>query len=179
MGQLDRMGPESDIYSLGATLYCILTGHAPLAEIHDVGEILRRAALGEIPSPRPNPDVPVTLEFICKKAMATRPEDRYASAVALAADIESGSPTSRFRACENPRAAGSAAEAPASHVHPHQRAGLFRDRHGGDRRGYRVNRARERAEDRRQQAVELGEIAEARKQEADRQHDELAGSRPV
>ena len=34
MGQLDRIGPASDVYSLGATLYCILTGHPPLAQIH-------------------------------------------------------------------------------------------------------------------------------------------------
>ena len=59
LGQLDRIGPHSDVYSLGATLYCILTGRAPLSEVNDVGEVLRRVAQGEIPSARASrPSVP-------------------------------------------------------------------------------------------------------------------------
>ena len=80
----------SDVYGLGATLYCILTGSPPLGAMSDVGAVLSRVALGDIPPPRSlRPDVPATLEAICKKAMAVRPEDRYASVRSLAADIES------------------------------------------------------------------------------------------
>src|SRR5262249_49472892 len=50
-GELDRLGPRSDVYSLGATLHCLLTGKPPL-EGDDVGEMLRRAQSGEIPAPR-------------------------------------------------------------------------------------------------------------------------------
>ena len=82
MGQLDRIGPASDVYSLGATLYCILTGRAPLADVDDIGEVLRRVALGDIPSPGARrTDVPATLDAICRKAMAVRAEDRYSSAL--------------------------------------------------------------------------------------------------
>src|SRR5262249_9783311 len=75
-GQWDTVGPASDIYSLGATLYAILTGQAPFRGF-SVGEIVAKAKQGEFPRPRQvKPDVPRPLEAICLKAMARRPEDR-------------------------------------------------------------------------------------------------------
>jgi WD40 repeat protein len=87
-GRLEQVGPLSDVYSLGATLYCLLTGKPPIAET-DVGEALRRAQRGEFAPPRVvNSPVPRALDAICLKAMASRPEERHSSPRALADDIE-------------------------------------------------------------------------------------------
>ncbi len=89
-GELDRLGPRSDISSLGATLYCLLTGRAPLDDSDgDTEERLRRVRAGEIVPPRQvKREVPPALEAVCQKAMARLPEDRYDSAKALAEDVE-------------------------------------------------------------------------------------------
>ena len=74
--------------SLGATLYCLLTGKAPL-EADDIGSILRNVRKGRVPSPRKrDPSLDRAIEAVCLKAMAGKPEDRYASCRALAEDVE-------------------------------------------------------------------------------------------
>ena len=87
-GDLDRLGPRSDVYSLGATLYCLLTGKPPF-EGDDIGEVLRKVQRGEFPPPRQvDPSIDTALEAVCLKAMAPKPEDRYATCRALAEDVE-------------------------------------------------------------------------------------------
>jgi serine/threonine-protein kinase len=87
-GDLHRLGAASDVYSLGATLYHLLSGHTAF-EDSDLVTIRARIIRGEFPPPRRiNPSVPPALEAICLKAMALRPEDRYASPGALAGEIE-------------------------------------------------------------------------------------------
>jgi serine/threonine-protein kinase len=87
-GALERLGPRSDVYGLGATLYCLLTGKPPFAG-EDVGAILEAVREGRFPHPRQiDPRLDRALEAVCLKAMALRPEDRYASARALAEDVE-------------------------------------------------------------------------------------------
>jgi len=87
-GDLEGLGPASDVYCLGATLYCLLTGRAPF-EGNDVGVLLRAVQAGDFPPPRRvDPRIDKALEVVCKKAMALKPRDRYPSAKALADDLE-------------------------------------------------------------------------------------------
>lgn len=84
-GRLDLLGPASDVFSLGATLYQLLTGVPPYAE----EDVLRQAREARYALPRRvRPDIPRPLEAICLKAMAPLPQNRYASAKELADEIE-------------------------------------------------------------------------------------------
>jgi eukaryotic-like serine/threonine-protein kinase len=85
-GDLDTLGPASDVYSLGATLHCLLTGKPPFSAGRD---ILERVQRGEFEPPRKlKPETPKPLEAICLKAMARLPADRYASPAELVEDLE-------------------------------------------------------------------------------------------
>ena len=84
---------RSDIYSLGAILYSILTWRTAPFDVEVAPEELAAAVCGgrctpphRIPPPGRDP-VPRELEAICLKAMACRSEDRYASVDELLADL--------------------------------------------------------------------------------------------
>lgn len=87
-GDIEEIGPASDVYSLGATLYHILTGQPPILS-DSVLTVLERTEQGDFPPPRTiAPSTPKQLEAICLKAMGLRPEERYPSPSELASDIE-------------------------------------------------------------------------------------------
>jgi serine/threonine-protein kinase len=85
-GKLDELGPRSDVYSLGATLYCILAGRAPFRG--RVLEVIELVKVGQFDPPRKfAPSVDPALEAICLKAMSLAPGDRYESSKLLSDDI--------------------------------------------------------------------------------------------
>ncbi|MFM9963051.1 MAG: protein kinase domain-containing protein [Planctomycetaceae bacterium] len=87
-GHLEQLGPACDIYSLGATLYHLLTGQAPLKGVPIV-DLLKRVIAGDIPSPKSlNPRVPAALNAVCQKAMSRAITDRYAAASDIGKDLE-------------------------------------------------------------------------------------------
>ena len=88
-GDLESLGPATDVYSLGATLYCLLTGQDPF-QGSSVQEILGAVGEGRTPpAPRKlDPSIHASLEAVCLKAMSHRLGDRYPSARFLAEDVE-------------------------------------------------------------------------------------------
>ena len=82
------IGSHSDIFNLGATLYCMLTGKPPYAS-ESVTENIKRAANAEFKLPQNvNQSIPAALAAVCVKAMSAEPDARYASANELASDVE-------------------------------------------------------------------------------------------
>jgi serine/threonine-protein kinase len=83
-GRLDELGSATDVYSLGATLFELLTGQVAF-QTGDLDGVQKGLFL---PPRRVTPSVPRALEAACLKAMALKPGDRYPTALALAAEVE-------------------------------------------------------------------------------------------
>ena len=82
-----KLDHRTDIYSLGAVLYELLTSRRPF-EGDSREEVLSGILMKEPKPPRRlNPRVPVDLETICLKAMEKDPDRRYGTAAEFAADL--------------------------------------------------------------------------------------------
>lgn len=101
-GKVNELSGATDVYSLGATLFHLLTGQLPIAGTSAM-EIVRKAELGEIRQPRElKADIPKGLEAICLKAMSKLPGNRYPTPAELADDIENWLADERVSAYAEP-----------------------------------------------------------------------------
>jgi serine/threonine protein kinase/Flp pilus assembly protein TadD len=88
LGSLTSIDHRTDIYSLGATLYELLTGQ-PVVAGHDRGQLLRQIAEHDPRPPRQlDRRIPVDLETIVLKTLSKEPGDRYLSARELRDDLQ-------------------------------------------------------------------------------------------
>lgn len=86
-GRVEQVGVPADVYSLGAVLYCLLTGRPPF-QAASVVETLRQVQESDPPSPRLfDATIPRDLETICLKCLAKPIAQRYPTAQALAGDL--------------------------------------------------------------------------------------------
>jgi predicted Zn finger-like uncharacterized protein len=107
-GDPKTIGPACDIYSLGVILYQLLTGRRPFEG--PVTMVLARIPVAPPPPPSQfRPDLDPALESICLKALAKKPENRFASMAEFAAALAAyhGSTSGEFPvALSSPEAAG-------------------------------------------------------------------------
>ncbi len=91
--EISEVGPSSDIYSLGAILYTLLTGRPPFSEKTSLATVMKVASSEMPPCPSEfRKDIPLQLDQICMKCLNKNPSDRYVSAKVLADELSSTKP---------------------------------------------------------------------------------------
>jgi serine/threonine protein kinase len=80
----ERVGPESDLYSLGVVLYEMLTGTVPFEAEGAIATAMKHVTEKPIPPRERDPSVPEALEALVMGLLAKDPEDRGGSAFELA-----------------------------------------------------------------------------------------------
>src|SRR5262245_60457498 len=87
-GRADEVGPSIDVYALGAILYEVLTGRPPFRAETDLETLQQVISREPVPPSRLNATIPRDLETICLKCLHKEPRRRYATAAALAEDLD-------------------------------------------------------------------------------------------
>jgi serine/threonine-protein kinase len=87
-GDGQHIGPAADVYALGAILYELLTGRPPFRAATPLDTVLQVVSEEPVPPRLLNPRIDRDLETVCLKCIEKDDRRRYASAVALAADLE-------------------------------------------------------------------------------------------
>ena len=86
-GDHGKVGLSADVYAVGATLYCMLTGRPPFQAATAIETVLMVISEEPVPPRRLNPSVPRDLETIALKCLRKDPSRRYPTAGALAEDL--------------------------------------------------------------------------------------------
>jgi hypothetical protein len=86
-GKTAEVGPLSDVYSLGALLYCLLTGRPPFQAATPLDTLMQVIDKEPVSVQSLNSGVPKDLETICQKCLQKDSSKRYASAQAFADDL--------------------------------------------------------------------------------------------
>src|ERR1700722_9629313 len=87
LGQTKLIGPPTDVYSLGAILYELLTGRPPFRGESTAETEQQLLLLEPVPPRRLNAKVPRDLETICLKCLSKQPDRRYGAGAELARDL--------------------------------------------------------------------------------------------
>lgn len=87
-GKTDDVGPLADVYSLGALLYCLVTGRPPFQAASPIDTLLQVLEREPVPPRQLNPGVPRDLETICLKCLEKDCGRRYQSAREFADELQ-------------------------------------------------------------------------------------------
>lgn len=100
VGTLDYLAPEqargahaadrrSDLYGLGCTFYCLLTGHAPFHDRESLDKVVGHASHTPTPVTSLQPEVPPPLAAVVHRLLAKNPQERFASAQEFVGALDS------------------------------------------------------------------------------------------
>ena len=86
-GDASAISPRSDVYSIGAVLYQMITGRAPFVSDSMMDTLVQVIHRDPVQPRELQPGVPIDLETICVKALQKEPNNRYQSCKELAEDL--------------------------------------------------------------------------------------------
>ncbi len=86
-GKIDEIGPAADVYSLGAILYCLVTGRPPFQAANPMDTLLQVLNQEPVPPRQLNPQVPLDLETIALKCLEKDQSRRYATARGVSEEL--------------------------------------------------------------------------------------------